>query len=39
MMDQTDPPCAVNVTRSNWLKWLAYTLDALLLKHGVKDID
>lgn len=39
MMDQTDPLCAVNVIRSNCLKSLAYTLDTLLLKHGIKDID
>lgn len=39
MMDQTDPPCAVNAIRSNWLKWMAYTLDALFLKHEIKDIE
>lgn len=36
MMDQADPPCAVNAIRSNWLKWMVYTLDALLLKHGIR---
>lgn len=39
MMDQTDPPCAVHAIRSNWLKWIAYILDGLLLKHGIKDTD